>query len=196
MAEATSLSLLQRLRSRHDSADWARFVALYEPLLRHWLRRKEVLAHDADDLVQNVMSVVVRRVSEFEHNGRTGAFRAWLKAITFHCVRDYCRARRNHPPGTGGSEFQGLLHSLADPESDASRLWDEDHDRYVMKQMLEQLRDEFEPVTWQAFQGFALQSRPAAEVARELGVTPNAVFIAKSRVLSRLRQESAGLLDE
>lgn len=89
-----------------------------------------------------------------------------------------------------------MIAQLEDPDSDLSRVWNEEHDRHVMRRLLELLRDEFEPRTWQAFQRFALDNLPAAEVAKELNMTANAVFIAKSRVLARLRQESAGLLDE
>jgi RNA polymerase sigma-70 factor (ECF subfamily) len=196
MTNNTSLSLLQRLRMQPGDADWGRFMGVYEPLLRSWLRRKEVLGHDSDDLVQNVLAVVVRRMGEFEHNGRTGAFRAWLRTITLNCLREHWRNLKASPAGVGGSEIQTLIAQLQDPQSQLSRLWDEEHDRQVMRQLLEQMRSEFEPRTWQAFERFALQSRPAAEVAQELGISANAVFIAKSRVLARLRQESEGLLDD
>lgn len=196
MTQNTSLSLLERLRVQAGPSDWRRFVALYEPLLRSWLRRKEVQVQDADDLVQNVMAVVVRRVGEFEHNGRPGAFRTWLRTITFNCLKEHWRTRKASPTGVGGSDIQTLIAELEDPDSQLSRLWNEDHDRHVMRKLLEDLQAEFEPRTWLAFEGFALKSKSAAEVAQELGITPNAVFIAKSRVLARLREESAGLLDE
>jgi RNA polymerase sigma-70 factor, ECF subfamily len=196
MTHSTSLSLLQRLRAQPAGQDWGRFTELYEPLLRSWLRRKDVLAHDSDDLVQNIMAVVVRRVPDFEHNGRPGAFRTWLRMITFNCIKEHWRERKAEPAGIGGSDIQTMVSELEDPESRLSILWNEEHDRHVMRHLLGELQAEFEPRTWLAFQRFALESKPAAEVAKELGITPNAVFIAKSRVLARLREESAGLLDE
>lgn len=195
MPEGTSLSLLERVR-RPDSPDWRRFVELYEPFLRNWVRRKDVMARDADDLVQNILTVVVRRVKGFEHNGRPGAFRTWLKTIAAYCLKEHWRSQQAQPAGVGGSDMQMLVQELATPDSEASRVWDQEHDRHIMRQLLQQLREDFAKQTWQAFERFALQSRPAAEVARELGISTNAVFIAKSRVLSRLRRESAGLLDE
>lgn len=196
MTHATSLSLLQRLRRQSDAGDWRRFMGLYEPMLKSWLRRKDVLDADADDVVQSVMAVVVRRFPEFEHNSRPGAFRTWLRTITFNCLKEHWRSRKANPPGVGGSEIGVLIAELEEPNSQLSRIWNEEHDRHVMRQLLEEMRDEFEPRTWQAFERFALQARPAVEVAKELNITTNAVFIAKSRVLSRLRQESKGLLDE
>jgi len=192
----TSLSLLGRVQHDPAAPDWRRFTELYEPLIRGWLRRKDCLSHDADDVVQNILAVIVRRVNDFEHNGRTGAFRAWLRTITVNCLRDHWRCNRTRPAGAGGSDMQQMIAQLEDPDSDLSRVWNEEHDRHVMRRLLELLRDEFEPRTWQAFQRFALDNLPAAEVAKELNMTANAVFIAKSRVLARLRQESAGLLDE
>jgi RNA polymerase sigma-70 factor (ECF subfamily) len=193
---ATSASLLQRLRVEPTPDAWQRLVAIYEPLIRGWLRRHEVWAQDADDLTQDVMAVVVRRLPEFEHNGRLGAFRSWLRTITVNCLHDHWRSRKNRPVGAGASAAQQMLTQLEDPASGLSQLWDQEHDRHVTRKLLEMLRDEFEPSTWQAFQRTALDGEATAQVAAELGVTTNAVFIAKSRVLSRLRQEAAGLLED
>jgi RNA polymerase sigma-70 factor (ECF subfamily) len=192
----TSLSLLDRLRRDHDALDWQRFAALYEPLLRHWLRRREVPMHEADDIVQNIMLVVVRRMAEFQHNGRPGAFRTWLRTITANCLRDHWRLQRRAAVGVGGSEMADWIAQLEDSGSQLAAEWEREHDRHVMRQLLITLRPEFEPRTWAAFERFALDGLPAAEVARELQMTPNAVFVAKSRVLARLRQESNGLLED
>ncbi len=192
----TSQSLLERLRKEPDAPDWRRFTELYEPLIRGWLRRRNILEQDADDVVQNILTVVVRRVGQFQHNGRVGAFRTWLRSIAVNCLRDHWRANRYRPAGVGGSDIQELIAQLEDPASELSQLWDQEHDRHVMRTLLESLRDEFEPRTWAAFQRFVLDDQPAAEVAKELKMTANAVFIAKSRVLTRLRQEAMGILDD
>lgn len=196
MTRETSTSLLARIRVQPDPRDWRYFAELYDPLIRGWLRRQQVSPQDADDITQEVMAVVIRRVSDFEHNGRTGAFRTWLRTITVNCIRDFWRAQRNKPAGLGGSDMVEFLAQLEDPQSEASRIWDQEHDRQVMKALLERLRHEFEAKTWQAFEMFALQGIPAATVAQQLGLTSNAVFIAKSRIMAKLRQESAGILDE
>ncbi len=142
------------------------------------------------------MAIVVRKLRDFEHNGRTGAFRNWLRSITLNCLREHWRDEKSNPRGAGGSEVQMLISELEDPNSETSRVWNEEHDRHVMRKLMEQLRQEFDSKTWSAFEQFAIANRPAAEVAEALGMTSNAVFIAKSRVLSRLRRESAGLLDD
>jgi RNA polymerase sigma-70 factor (ECF subfamily) len=191
---STSASLLERIRHDPAASQWQTLVELYDPLIRGWLKRQSVLASDADDLVQDVLTVVARRLKDFEHNGRTGAFRNWLRTVTVNCVRDFWRSKKREHAATG--QVQELLDQLLDPSSGLSQNWDQEHDRYVTKQLLSRLRDEFEPTTWRAFERVALDGAPAAQVAAELGVTVNSVFIAKSRILARLRQESRGLIDD
>jgi RNA polymerase sigma-70 factor (ECF subfamily) len=194
MAE-TSASLLERLRERPDPGSWQRLVELYTPLIHGWLRRQSALQADADDLCQEVLTVVVRRLPDFHHNQRRGAFRHWLRSITVNCLRDFWRARRSRPLATGNSDFAELLDQLADPHSGVSKLWDEEHDRFVTQKLLQQIKHEFTPNTWRAFERVALDGAQPDTVAAELGVSVNAVFIAKSRVLSRLREEGKGLID-
>jgi RNA polymerase sigma-70 factor (ECF subfamily) len=191
----TPVSLLERLRVRPDDASWRRLVDLYTPLIRDWLRRHSLQPPDADDLAQEVMAVVIREMPHFQHDQRTGAFRRWLRTVTVNRVRGFWRGRQGRPIATGDSNFEGVLAQLEDPASGLSRAWDEEHDRHVVRRLLELIEPDFEPATWKAFRGLVLEERDTAEVARELGLTPNAVRIAKSRVLSRFRQEIAGLLD-
>jgi RNA polymerase sigma-70 factor (ECF subfamily) len=191
----TSATLLDRLCNRPDDEAWARLVDLYTPLIRGWLRRHLRLEQDADDLVQDVLAVVVRKLPGFRREPRTGAFRRWLRSITVNCLRDYWRSGRSRPTATGDSNFAQMLDQLEDPASDLSRLWDQEHDHHVTHRLLEMIRPRFEPATWQAFQRVALEGVAAEQVAAELGLSVNAVFIAKSRVLKLLREEGAGLID-
>jgi len=188
----TSASLLDRLADRGDDAAWRRLLDLYTPLIRGWLRRQDVPPGEADDLTQEVLAVVVRELPEFRHNRRAGAFRAWLRAITTNCLRRAWRARDARP---GRADLGPLLDRLEDPASDPSRAWDREHDRHVLAHLLAGLKPDFQPGTWAAFRRTALDGAPTAAVAAELGVTVNAVLIARSRVVQRLRQLSAGLLD-
>ena len=92
-------------------------------------------------------------------------------------------------------ELERQLAELEDPASAMSRMWDREHDRHVLRQLLVKVRPHFSPETWRAFQRVALEGAPADAVAKELGMSLNAVFIAKSRVLNRLRRESEGLVE-
>jgi len=190
----TSASLLHRLRDPRDSDAWGRLNDLYAPLIRAWAERLNVRGADADDLVQDVLTVVIRRFPEFVHPDRPGAFRGWLRAIAANCARDAWRDRRLTPQAPGGTEFGAYLARLEDPGDALSREWDRQHDVYVTRRLLERIRSDFEPGTWELFRRFVLQGESADAVAGACATTANAVYIAKSRVLARLRQEAGGLI--
>ncbi len=195
MAE-TSFSLLDRLCSpKADAEAWRRLVDLYTPLIHGWLRRHAVAPADADDLTQEVLAVVVRELPNFKHNQQRGAFRTWLRTITVNRLRVLWRARQHRPIATGDSDFLKVLDELEDPQSGLSRLWDQEHDEHVARRLMELVEPHFEATTWRAFRRVVLDGARAADVAAELHLSVNAVLLAKSRVLSRLRQESAGLTD-
>jgi RNA polymerase sigma-70 factor (ECF subfamily) len=185
----TSATLLQRLRDQRDSDAWKRLVHLYTPLIRGWLNRHLPQSADVDDLAQQVFAVVVEKLPGFEHNGRTGAFRAWLRGISVNRLRMFYRSR----PETGPDQ-ETLLQQLEDPHSDLSRRWDREHDEHVVRQMLQLVEPEFKPTTWRAFRLLVLDCWEPEAVAVEVGVSVNAVFIAKSRVLRRLREDLTGLV--
>ena len=186
--DRTSLSILRRADAGSENA-WARLDELYKPLIYGWLRRHAVPQHEAQDLAQEVMLVVLRKLPQFDHSGRTGAFRGWLRSITANMVREHWRAGRAHPTAIGGSDFGGMIRDLEDPQSDLSRQWDREHDRHVVNQLLQRIVLEFKPRTRQAFHRNVLDGIPASEVAMELGISVQAVYIAKSRIMRRLRAE-------
>ena len=191
----TSLSLLDRLYTHPDADSWRRLVDLYTPLIRGWLRRHSIPAADADDLTQEVMAVVVRELPKFKHNQYPGAFRTWLRAITVNRLRVLWRSRHTRPAATGDSDFLNMLDKLEDPESNLSRLWDQQHDQHIARKLMDLVQPQFERTTWQAFRRVVLDGVKAAVAAAELNISINAVLLAKSRVLCRLRQEMKGLTD-
>ena len=192
----TSISLLQRLHAPSDETAWQRLLDLYQPLIQHWLRRSGLQSADVDDLVQDVLGVVVRKLPEFQHDERRGSFRAWLRAITVNRVRDFWRKQGARALATGNSECLQALDQLEDPHSHLSHLWDQEHDRHVLRRLTELIEPEFKPSTWQAFRRHVMEGQAADQVAAELGLSVNAVLIAKSRVLQRLREESQGLIED
>jgi RNA polymerase sigma-70 factor (ECF subfamily) len=187
----TPLSLLDRLRQQpRDQPSWRRLTTLYAPLIRRWLQQHDTPDVDADDLAQEVLLAMARDLSNFDHNGRTGAFRLWVRSITANRLRDYWRARRSGP--TNGVDDR--LAQLEDPQSEVGRLCDREHDEFIVNRLMELIQPEFAPSTWNSFRLVVLEERPPSEVAATLGLSVNAVLIAKSRVLRRLRQEGQGLI--
>jgi RNA polymerase sigma-70 factor (ECF subfamily) len=188
----TSHSLLERARDPGDADAWNRLAEVYVPLIRRWLRPYMLQAADGDDLVQEVLTTLAHELPRFQVRDQPGSFRAWLRTTTVHRLRTYWQTRRTRPRASGGSEF---LDQLDDPNSDLSRAWDDEHDRHVARSLLDSIRLEFTLPTWQAFEATVRDRRPAAEVAAEMGLSVNAVLLAKSRVLRRLRQKAEGLLE-
>jgi RNA polymerase sigma-70 factor (ECF subfamily) len=191
----TSLSLLDRLkRAEPDNADWQRLQDIYLPLIRHWLSGVPGLRDEADDLTQEVLIVLVRELPSFARQ-RDGSFRAWLRQITLNRIRTFRRAQHRRPLAGGGGQSDDYLAQLADPGSDLARQWDEEHDKHVFRKLLAIIKPDFTPATWEAFTRFALDGRPATQVAQELGLSERAVVQAKFRVLKRLREEGGELID-
>lgn len=187
--EVTPVSLLETLRRPDPGPAWDRFVHLYTDLLYTWARRLGAVGPDADDLVQDVFAVLVRELPGFQY-AAGGRFRGWLWTVARNKARE--RARRPAVPvGVGG------LSDVAGPAADdpAEAVDDLEYRNHITRKALELMRADFEPETWRAFWEVVAEGRPAADVAADLGLTANAVYLAKGRVLRRLRAELAGLLD-
>src|SRR5262249_45479895 len=191
----TSHNLLERLRQpSRDEISWQRFLALYRPWLDGWFRRR-VTPHVAEDLLQEVLAVVCRRLPAFEHNQRPGAFRAWLKEILKNCLRDFQKKR--HPVATGDRTFLEVLEQLEDPKSGLQRQWDLEHDQHILHRLLEMARQQFSAQDYEAFCRVKLRGESALQVATTFGIPSLAAVYKKvSRVLDWLQQEGRGLLDE
>jgi RNA polymerase sigma-70 factor (ECF subfamily) len=192
--DETRQSLLIRAQTGEENA-WKDLAALYRPLIIGWLNRQGVPASDLEDLSQEVLLSVVKNLPGFEHSGHRGAFRSWLRTIVCSRTADYWRALDAGTQASGGSNATAALQELADPGSDLNRQWDEEHDRYVINCLLDLVDQEFEPITLKAFRRLALDGASGAEAAQELGLSVAAVYVAKSRVLARIRQEAEGLID-
>jgi len=192
---STSLSLLERIKVQ-DQAAWERLVTLYSPLVYRWCRQAGLQAADAADVGQEVFRAVARKIAQFRHEREENTFRGWLRTITRNKVRDYYRHKRVEFRGAGGADAQKRLLQLESEggdEGDSS--FDADERGILYRRAIELVRQEFEERTWQAFWRVAVDENRPADVAAALGMTPNAVYLAKSRVLRRLREEFAGLVD-
>jgi RNA polymerase sigma-70 factor, ECF subfamily len=189
----TSVSLIDRLKvARPEDNDWRRLQGIYLPLIQRWLRRVPGLAAEADDLAQEVLVVVIRELTRFERR-REGSFRAWLRTITANKAKHYCK-QRNRRPAIEMDCAEGFLEQMVDPESALAREWDREHDEHVVQKLLASVKGDFGATTWAAFCRLTLDRLPAAQVAGELGMPENAVLLAKSRVMRRLRREAGDLL--
>ncbi|MFO0936319.1 MAG: sigma-70 family RNA polymerase sigma factor [Gemmataceae bacterium] len=189
----TPRSLLVRLAESPIESDWRRLVDLYQPFIDRWLCQAGILEFDRSDLCQDVLTAVVKELAGFRHSERVGAFRNWLRKVVVNRSRNYWRSKNRQE---NNNPVSSTLDELEDPSSGLSGIWDREHDAYVTRKLLTLLEREFAPTTWTAFQRHVIDGNPAADVSRELGLSVNAVLIAKSRILRRLREEAVGLVDE
>lgn len=184
----TSVSLLEQARSHGDSDAWRCLINIYTPLLHAWLAAAELQSADRDDITQRVLEVLVRRLPEFQHNGQAGAFRKWLRNITTNFLHEFWRGRAT-------PAADSILSQLADPSGRLSIIWDKQHDYHVYHGLAAVVRGEVAETTWRAFHLTAIEEKPVKQVAEELGITANAVLIARSRVLTRLRKLAGEMLN-
>jgi len=192
----TSPTLLEKLREPNQGQAWARFVELYTPLLLAWARRMGLQPHDAADLVQDVLTTLVQQLPKFRydaHDPKKKSFRGWLRTVCFNKWHDRCRLKRNQMVNADSSELNAL------PTADGlEQFWEEEHDRFLVRQALKTLKDlrgDLQPQTIEICWELIVNDRPAAAVARQFGVTENKVYLAKLRVMRRLRDELAEFLE-
>jgi RNA polymerase sigma-70 factor (ECF subfamily) len=183
----TSATLLDQLRQPNQTEAWVRFVQLYSPLLLYWAARQGFHEADAEDLVQELLANLVRKLPTYER--REGhSFRGWLFRVTVNQCRDFRRRKANRPlPGDDG------LSGVSAPA--VAELEEAEYRRLLVRRGLELIRADFNDTTWTAFTRLVMEGRSAADVAAELKLSVNAVYLARHRVLARLHQELDGLLD-
>jgi RNA polymerase sigma-70 factor, ECF subfamily len=211
-SSSLSSTLLDQLRLRRPEA-WERFVKIYSPIIYRWCRRSGLAAEDAADVFQEVLASVIRRLPEFRRDRPQDTFTGWLAAITRNKVRDHYRRRHGRARARGGTTAQRQLADIPDqkkgtgpfcrngpegashnrvlsPFSDLedSIQPDAESAAWLSRQTLNVIRAEFEVRTWEAFWRTTIDGQPPAGVAEDLAMTVPAVYMAKSRVLRRLRQ--------
>ncbi|MCE9608321.1 MAG: sigma-70 family RNA polymerase sigma factor [Planctomycetia bacterium] len=184
----TQPTLLQKLRDPRDQVAWNKFVELYTPLLVYWGRQRGLQTEDAADLVQDVLSHLVHKLPEFEYQPHK-RFRNWLATVTRNKFID--RTRKRWEQGLGGDE------SRAEPiEPELDGFDEQEYRQYLVRRALEIVRRDYQEATWQACWRSVTTDDSAAEIAQQLNLTEGAVYAAKCRILRRLREELAGLIDD
>jgi RNA polymerase sigma-70 factor (ECF subfamily) len=183
---ATRPSLIARIRDLQDEEAWRQFVALYTPLVYRFAQSRGLQDADAADLAQDVLRAVAAAADRMEYDPQRGSFRGWLYGVARHKLADFrAKQQRGLPADTAA---QTLLLEHAAPVGEESS-WDQEYEQRLFEWAAEQVRGGFKDQTWQAFWQTAVQGREARETALDLGMSLGAVYIAKSRVLARLRKQ-------
>ncbi len=192
---ATRASLILRLRDPADAVAWREFASLYEPLIYNLACRKGLQDADARDFCQEVLLTVARAVHRWDPEPARGTFRGWLSRIARNLLVNFL-TRQHEPRGSGATSVHELLEAQPSTDPSATALFEAEYRRRVFRWAADEIRCEFTPTTWQAFWLTAVEGRPPKEAAAELGLTVGAVYIARSRILARLRQRVEELGDE
>lgn len=186
---ATRASLLVRLRDGNDAAAWREFVHLYAPVIYGFARKRGLQDADAADLMQEVLRSVSSAAQRLEYDPGRGTFRGWLFTVTRNKVFNFLESRSKRVVGSGDSRVQERLEQHADADGRLSGDWEADYQRQLAAQAMQRVKGEFQEATWQAFVQTAVEGKAPAQVAVRVGLSVGAIYVAKSRVIARLRQE-------
>jgi RNA polymerase sigma factor (sigma-70 family) len=190
----TSLTLLERLQiDPGDPEAWSLFVERYQPRIRRWCLAWGSQDSDADDVAQEVLVKLFAALRKFRYDPAR-SFRAWLKTVTQHAWSDFIAARRKDPGHNAGSI--ALVADSAEARSDLERQIEDAFDRELLEVAMHRIKNRVKPATWDAFHLTAIEGRPGAEVAGQLGMAVAHVFVAKHRVQKMLQEEVRILKNE
>jgi RNA polymerase sigma-70 factor (ECF subfamily) len=183
----TRVSLLARIRDTGDAHAWAEFVELYAPLVYRLARRHGLQDADAADLTQEVLQAVAHAAPRFSYDPERGSFRGWLFTVARRQLGRFAQARGREPRGGGGPEADELLRQQPAPEEVAA--WEYEYRQRIFEWAAERVRSQFRPVTWEAFWRTTVEGQDVRPVAEALGVSAGAVYIARNRVLARIKEQ-------
>ena len=187
-SQLTRPSLLIRVRDARDGPTWLQFVQIYSPLVYRYARRRGLQDSDAADVTQDVLQTVARTIGRFDYDRQKGTFRSWLMSVARTRLCDFVDRRGRQVSGSGDTRFQKTLEQQPAGDDEADR-WERDYRKCLFDWAAEQVRGEFQDSTWQAFWQTNIDGKDTKEVARSLGMTVGAVYIARSRVLARLKKQ-------
>jgi RNA polymerase sigma-70 factor (ECF subfamily) len=193
ISQTTRSSLLIRIRDANDREAWRQFVDLYAPLIYGLARKRGLQDADAADVTQDVFRAVAVVIPTWNYDAKRGSFRGWLYTVTRNKINDFLS--RKQARGTGDTATQQFLEEQPDTDEDETA-WQREAQQRVFAWAAERIRNEFQDSTWKAFWQVAVEGKSGEETARSLHMSVGAVYVAKSRVLARLKKEIEHLQEE
>ena len=185
-SQTTRESLIIRLEDGSDKQAWSDFIDLYSPVIYGFARQRGLQDADAADLVQEVLRSVSRSIPSYDR--QKGRFRNWLMAVVRNRLNDFWASDGRQATGSGDTRVHNHLEQVCSPDG-LEQLWEQEYQRSVFQLAVNRIRDSFEESTWQAFWRTSVQCEAIREVAQSLEMSEGAIYIARSRVLARLRQQ-------
>ncbi|MEM7699595.1 MAG: sigma-70 family RNA polymerase sigma factor [Verrucomicrobiota bacterium] len=196
-SQNTRVTLIGRLRDLDDADAWSEFVGLYGPVIINFCRKRGVADHDIEDISQEVLSALSQAIRNFEYDPKKGTFRSWMYRFVRNRLSRHWRWRDRHPDrGSGRTTVRKVIENQpGDDDLRFEQEWETDYRRRLFAWACSKVEPEVAPVTWEAFQLFAVKNLPVDAVAKQLDIKPGAVYVAKSRVVSRIRETVAGVTE-
>lgn len=187
----TRTSLVLQLREPGNNVAWQEFARLYGPVIYGFARKRGLQDADAADLMQDVMRRVSGAIGRLDYDRKQGTFRGWLFTITRNLIFNFLSARSIRPQGSGDTTTNKLLDQQpnADNRAEGEEAWELEYQRRLAAIAMETIKREFQEKSWQAFWLTAVEGKSAGEVSQELKMSAGAIYVAKSRVLARLKEE-------
>lgn len=186
-APETRQSLLLRLRDARDDRAWTEFLEIYEPLVYRLVRRNGFQDADAQEVTQEVLLAVSKAIENWDPDPAKGSFRAWLFRIARNLMINFLTKQGRHPQGSGDTDFNRLLSEQPAPDSQQTAYFDQEYKRQTFRWAAEQVRGEFHEKTWQAFWRSCVDGKEVKQVADELEMSAGSIYVARSRVMAKLR---------
>jgi RNA polymerase sigma-70 factor (ECF subfamily) len=190
----TRTSLVVRLHDAQNHQAWEEFLAVYQPLILRLMRHNGLSEEDARDVCQQVLQGVASDVQRWKPDGREASFRRWLFRIARNRMIKFLVQQRKQTAGRGGTSIQRIL--AAYPARDISSQFQNEYRQQLLWWAADQIRPEFRDATWQAFWRTCVDGQPVTDVARELGTTAGNVYVARSRIVARLRARIQEINDD
>lgn len=194
--EPTRVTLIGRIRDADDSVAWNEFVALYGPMIINFCRKRGVADHDIEDIAQEVLSSLSQSIRNFEYDPEKGTFRSWMYRFVRNRLSRHWRWKERHPDqGSGRTTVHRMIENQSSENDDHESEWETEYRRRLFQWASEKVKEEVAPTTWKAFEMVGIENREVESVARELDIKPGAVYVAKSRVISRMREAVASVTE-
>ncbi len=182
----TRVTLLTRLRDQEDQRAWAEFVELYAPIMYNFVSKRGLQKADVEDVVQNTLRAIAGAIQQFEYDSSKGTFRSWLFRVLRSKLADHFRKAARQEHGTGRSTMIRVIEET--PSEDEQADWETEYHRHVFKWAVKRVQPQVNEQTWKAFWMTAVEDKDPNEVAEMLVMERGAVYVAKSRVIARMKQ--------
>ena len=183
----TSHSLIFRVKNPADGAAWTEFLGIYQPVVFRMARRRGLQDADAQDVMQQVFLSISKSIEGWVPGDLQPPFRAWLMTIAHNAITK-ALTRRPRDAATGSTSMVERLDAQPDPQATTAEILAEAR-KELIRWATEQIRSEFSEATWNVFWRTAIEGVPIAEVAKSTGRSAGAVYVARYRVIARLKEK-------